>query len=217
MKMKPRTTTKNTRALLYRRFIGLEKSSSLNALYKTTRRDEITGQNITEYWTFDCGTAEFSIVPEDVNIQGATITTINSFPETNSLPPTILHYQGSYFRYNSELGWQKVDDVQSSGIVLLNATFNNIAQYQTNKYYYVKSFDYVIKGSIDGTTAQYIRGNIIPLTTLNIKHFDDSVNLKEDDLVVVNGRLYSVESPSKSYKQQPRNYCVYYATLNSIL
>lgn len=211
MKMKPRTTTKNTRALLYRRFIGLEKSSSLNILYKTTTN------GVVEYWSFDCKTLEFNRLPQDIDTQGASITTINSFPEENSLPPTILHYQGTYFRYNSELGWQKIDDVQSSGIVLLNAAFNNIAQYQTNKYYYVKSFDYVIKGSIDGTTAQYIRGNIIPLTTLNIKHFDDSIDLKEDDLVVVNGRLYSVESPSKSYKQQPRNYCVYYATLNSIL
>ena len=100
---------------------------------------------------------------------------------------------------------------------LLSATFNNIAKYQTNKYYYVGSFDYMIKGSVGGTTTQYIKGNIIPLTSLNIKYFDDSINLAVDDLVVIDKKLYAVENPEIVKKMQPKAFNIYFATLNSIL
>lgn len=99
---------------------------------------------------------------------------------------------------------------------ILSAKFNNIAKYQTNKYYYVGSFDYMIKGSIEGTTAQYIKGNIIPLKSLNIKYSDD-IELSPDDLVVIENRLYSVENPETVLKQQPKPYKIYFATLNNIL
>lgn len=99
---------------------------------------------------------------------------------------------------------------------ILNAKFNNIAKYQTNKYYYIGSFDYMIKGSIDGTITQYIKGNIIPLKSLNIKYSDD-VELSPDDLVVIENRLYSVENPETVLKQQPKPYKIYFATLNNIL
>jgi hypothetical protein len=95
--------------------------------------------------------------------------------------------------------------------------FNNVSKYQINKYYYVGSFDFVIKGSIEGTTTQYIKGNIIPLTAMNIKHYNDDIKLSVDDLVVVEGRLYSVENPETVYKQQPKKYSIYFATLNSVL
>ena len=86
-----------------------------------------------------------------------------------------------------------------------------------NKYYYTGSFDYMIKGSVSGVTTQPIRGNITPLTSLNIKYFDDSVNLSPHDLVVIDGHLYSVENPETSIKQMPKPYKIYFATLNSIL
>jgi hypothetical protein len=100
---------------------------------------------------------------------------------------------------------------------LLNATFNNIAKYQTNKYYYVGNFDFTIKGSIEGATARYIKGNIIPLKSLNIKYYEDNIDLSVDDLVVVDGHLYSVENPETSIKQQPKPFKIHFATLNSIL
>ena len=102
-------------------------------------------------------------------------------------------------------------------IPLLSATFNNIGKYQTNTYYYVGSFDYMIKGTISGTTTQFIKGNIIPLTSLNIKYFDDDIDLAPDDLVVIEGHLYSVENPETVLKQLPKPFKVHFATLNSIL
>ena len=200
MKLKPRTTTQNTRALVYRRFIGLEKSLSLSIIYNTISDGK--------FWTFDNLTLNFSSITLAEIPQGSKITQVSDFS-------SVLQYQDKYFRYNG-LEWQNISEL-GQDITLLSATFNNIAKYQTNKYYYVGSFDYVIKGSIEGTTSQYIKGNIIPLTSLNIKHFDDSINLSADDLVVIDKALYSVENPETDIKQQPRKYNVYVATLNSVL
>ena len=102
-------------------------------------------------------------------------------------------------------------------MTLLSALYNNVGKYQTNKYYFSGSFDYMIKGSIEGTTSQYIKGNILPLTSLNIKYFDDDISLSVDDLVVIDGKLYSVEDPETTIKQQPKPFKIYFATLNSIL
>jgi hypothetical protein len=52
---------------------------------------------------------------------------------------------------------------------------------------------------------------------MNIKHYNDDIKLSVDDLVVVEGRLYSVENPETVYKQQPKKYSIYFATLNSVL
>lgn len=208
MRLKPKSTTKNPRALLYKRFIGLEKSVNLNIVYNTT--DGL-------FWTFDNQTLEFTQVESSALGQGTTITRVNQFPESNNIQPTILNYQGTYFRYNIDLGWEKTTNVSDLGLTLLNASFNNVARYQTNKYYFAGSFDFVIKGSIEGTTAQYIKGNIIPLTSLNIKHYEDSIKLYPDDLVVVDGHLYSVENPETVIKQQPKPFKIYFATLNNIL
>jgi hypothetical protein len=129
---------------------------------------------------------------------------------------TILQFQSIYFKYNGS-DWVKTTNITGEGITLLSATFNNIAKYQMNKYYFAGSFDYVIKGSIEGTTTQYIKGNIMPLTALNIKHYNDSIKLAEDDLVVIDKHLYSVENPSITQKRLPRAFRIYFATLNSIL
>lgn len=200
MKLKPRTTTQNTRALVYRRFIGLEKSLTLSIIYNTISDGK--------FWTFDNLELKFSQLQQNDIPQGSKITQISDFS-------SILQYQDKYFRYNG-LEWQNISEL-GQNVTLLSATFNNIAKYQTNKYYYVGSFDYVIKGSIGGTTTQYVKGNIIPLTSLNIKYFDDNINLSPDDLVVIDKGLYSVENPETDIKQQPRKYNVYFATLNSIL
>ena len=86
-----------------------------------------------------------------------------------------------------------------------------------NKYYYVGSFDFMIKGSVEGTTAQFIKGNILPLSSMNIKYFTDDITINHDDLVVVDKRLFSVEDTEMDIKYNPKPYKVYFATLNSIL
>lgn len=201
MKLKPKSTTKNPKALVYKRFLGLEKSINLQTIYQTTI-DSL-------FWTFDCLTLTFSQIESDLIPQTSTIVSITDITK-------ILQYQNKYFRYTGTK-WEEITDLPSSGITLLSATFNNIAKYQTNKYYYYASFDFMIKGSIEGTTAQYIKGNIIPLTALNIKHFDDNINLSPDDLVVIENKLYSVENPETVLKQQPKPFKIYFATLNNIL
>lgn len=201
MRLKPKSTTKNPKALLYKRFIGLEKSVNFNIVYNTVS-DGL-------FWTFDNLTLEFTQVESSALPQDITIVQIQAFS-------SVLNYQGTYFRYNDLNGWEKITDLASS-VTLLSASFNNVAKYQVNKYYFVGSFDYVVKGSIEGTTAQYIKGNIISLTSLNIKHFDDNIKLSADDLVVVDGHLYSVENPETVIKQQPKPFNVYFATLNNIL
>ena len=201
MKLKPKSTTRNPKALHYKRFISLEKSINLNIVYKTV------SDNL--FWTFDNITLTFTQVPSDLVPQGATQVSVNN-------AVTILQYQSTYFNYVAT-GWQKITNIGSAGITLLNASFNNIAKYQTNKYYYVNSFDFMIKGSIEGTTAQYIKGNIIPLTALNIKFFDDDIDLAPDDLVVIENKLFSVENPETVIKQQPKPFKIYFATLNNIL
>lgn len=199
MKLKPKSTVKNPLALQYKRFIGLEKSINLQTIYNT--EDGI-------FWSFDNLTLVFSKIESTLIPSTSKVIQVYDFS-------SVLQYQDKYFRYNG-LEWQKIDQLNQD-ITLLSATFNNIAKYQTNKYYFVGSFDYVIKGSIEGTTVQYVKGNIIPLTSLNIKYFSDDIDLSTDDLVVIDGRLYSVENPETSIKQQPKPYKIHFATLNSIL
>lgn len=201
MRMKFKSTTLSPRALLYKRFIGLEKSINLATVYHTLSNDMM--------WTFDNLNMTFSTIDSDEIPYETTIVPIEDFK-------SVLQYQKSYFRFNG-IEWVEVKDTDEDGIALLSATFNNISRYQTNKYYYAGSFDCMVKGSVEGTNTQYIKGNVIPLTSLNIKHFDDNIRLCQDDLVVLDGRLYSVENPETDIKHQPRDYNIYFATLNSIL
>ena len=203
MRLKPKSTVKNPLALQYKRFIGLEKSINLQTIYKTTIN------NKSLFWSFDNLTLTFSQIESSLIPSTSKIVQITPFT-------SILQYQDNYFRYNDALGWQKVEDL-GQNTTLLSAGFNNIGKYQTNKYYFVGSFDYIIKGSISGTTTQYVKGNIIPLTSLNIKFFSDDIELTQDDLVVIDGRLYSVENPETTIKQQPKPFKIHFATLNSIL
>ena len=199
MKLKPKSTVKNPKALVYKRFIGLEKTLNLNAVYKTTTDNLL--------WVFDNNSLNFTQIESSLMPLGATTISVTG--------TTILQYLTTYFQYTLQ-GWEKVTNISGQGITLLNAKFGNVAKYQTNKYYYAGSFDYMIKGSIEGTTVQYIKGNIIPLTALNIKYFDD-VELSPDDLVVIENHLYSVENPETVLKQQPKPFKIYFATLNNIL
>lgn len=199
MRLKPRTTVNNPRALLYKRFTGIEESESLSHVYKTISDNLL--------WTFDNIKLQFNLVSASEIDSRTAITLVIDFD-------TILVYQGTYFQYNG-LNWQNVTNM--GGIETLNLQFNNIGKYQTNQYYYVGSFDYMVKGSIEGTTTQYMKGNILPLTSMNIKYFDDDVNLEVGDLVVIDGHLYSVENPETVLKQMPRPFKVHFATLNSIL
>ena len=200
MRMKFKSTTLNPKALLYKRFISLEKSATLNCVYKTFDN---------ALWGFDSVNSIFYSIDADLVPNGANIVEISTSSK-------YLQYLTTYFYYDATNGWVSTTTLPS-GVTLLSAKFDNVAKYQLNKYYYVGSFDYMLKGSISGTTTQYIKGNIIPLTSLNIKYFTDDLKVSVDDLVVIENRLFSVENPEEVRKLQPKPYSLYFATLNSVL
>lgn len=198
MKLKPKSTVHNPLALVFRRFTVINESFTVENIYMTVADNK--------YWVFDNQKLSF------IEVGNAVIST--STKVTNVFNYNVLQYQKLYFKYNGA-SWESIEDI--SGLTLLSALYNNVGKYQTNKYYFSGSFDYMIKGSIEGTTSQYIKGNILPLTSLNIKYFDDDISLSVDDLVVIEGKLYSVEDPETTIKQQPKPFKIYFATLNSIL
>lgn len=198
MKLKPKSTVHNPLALVFRRFTVINESFTVENIYMTAADNK--------YWIFDNQKLSF------VEVDNAVISA--STKVTNVFNYNVLQYQKLYFKYNGA-SWESIEDI--SGLTLLSALYNNVGKYQTNKYYFSGSFDYMIKGSIEGTTSQYIKGNILPLTSLNIKYFDDDISLSVDDLVVIDGKLYSVEDPETTIKQQPKPFKIYFATLNSIL
>lgn len=198
MKLKPRSTVHNPYAILYKRFTAIDSSFVVANIYNTA----VDGK----YWVFDNATLSFTEITNPAITANTVVNVVTSV--------TVLQYQNTYFKY-ADGAWGTITD--TTGFTLLSASYNNIGKYQTNRYYFAGTFDYIIKGSIEGTTSQYIKGNIIPLTSLNIKYFDDDINLSVDDLVVISGRLYAVENPEKTIKQQPKPFNIYFATLNSIL
>ena len=198
MTLKPKSTVHNPLALVFRRFTVINESFTVENIYMTVADNK--------YWVFDNQKLSF------IEVDNAVIST--STKVTNVFNYNVLQYQKLYFKYNGA-SWESIEDI--SGLTLLSALYNNVGKYQTNKYYFSGSFDYMIKGSIEGTTSQYIKGNILPLTSLNIKYFDDDISLSVDDLVVIDGKLYSVEDPETTIKQQPKPFKIYFATLNSIL
>ena len=198
MKLKPKSTVHNPLALVFRRFTVINESFTVENIYMTVADNK--------YWIFDNQKLSFTEVDNAVISASTKVTNVFNY--------NVLQYQKLYFKYNGA-SWESIEDI--SGLTLLSALYNNVGKYQTNKYYFSGSFDYMIKGSIEGTTSQYIKGNILPLTSLNIKYFDDDISLSVDDLVVIDGKLYSVEDPETTIKQQPKPFKIYFATLNSIL
>ena len=203
--LKPKKTTFNARALVYRRITGLEKARGYLVAYKCLKVDNVT----YDYFLFDYDKQEFI----EFNINDAIPTS-----EVVVTSSTQVFQSGSNYFYWDKVQnkWLKTNTLPS-GSTLASAGYSNIAKYQTNKYVYVGSIDYVITGSIEGTRTQIIKGAIMHLTSMNIKYYDDSLLLDEEDLVVIDGRLYSVESPDCTIKHTPRPYKIYSVTLNSIL
>lgn len=199
MILKAKSLAGQQRAYLYKRFIAIENSAVLNTAYKT--EDNI-------YWYFDNKIEDFVKIDNLPNMSNVQIIDVSN-------GKTILQYNQYYYRYLN-FKWEKVTEL-GDDVVLLSAKYSNIGRYQTCKYYYVTSFNYVTSGTISNTTTQYLRGNVFDLQVLNIKYYNDYVDLKAEDLIVIGNRLYSVENPETSIKLQPRIYKIYYATLNSIL
>ena len=194
MFMKPKSTTQNPRALLYKRYTNIEKSNSLKAVYKTSDN---------KYWIFNYENLEHPF--EKVEPTGFPLNVTSSTRLSYStLDITVV------YKYTNK--WVQANDTPN-----LSAKFSNIGKYQTNKYYYAGSFDYVKKGAIEGSTTQYIKGNIMPITSMSIQHYNDYIHLEQDDLVVINKHLFAVQNPVEDHKHQPKDFTIYSADLISIL
>jgi len=196
MYLKPKNNTRQPKALLYRRFISLESSRNLKYLYQT---------DDSKYWTFDYDELGFVEFTETVPA-GTTVVEIIS--------TTVLTYLDYYMYYTTE--WVVTESLDTTGYSLLSVAYNNVGKYQTNKYYYMGNFGYMIKGDVVNVIGQRIKGLIVPMENFTIRTFSDSVKIKPDDLVVIGKKLYSIGDIGTSIKK-PANYKIYYATLNSIL
>ena len=196
MRLKPKSSAQNPRAMLYRRFTSLEDSFSKKVVY-------LTDDN--KYWFFDAGKNVFT--ETETISQTSTVIEVQSGTSFFYFNKTVWFYSGNAWHFaTSEVTGE-----------LLNVAFANVAKYQTNKYYFVGSFDFMMKGGESGSTIQYIKGLITPQTTMNIRTFDDTLEVRPDDLVVVDGSLYAVEDPEIVYKRMPKKFGVYFMTLNNIL
>lgn len=216
MRLKPKTTVGKTRALLYKRFIGIEQAfhqlDQTIVYYAQYRTDK--GGIVTRSWYFDRISQQFIDVPSGVEPDQQIRLTVGAV-YTSGQYYFVLHSRivGQGVSYT----WERSETLPDTVQTLRGIGFANVGRYQTNKYYFAGSFDFMVKGSMEGTTTQYIKGNITPLTSFNIVHYNDYVQLSPDDLVVIDGHLYSVENPDRTLKHQPKDYFIYHATLNSIL
>lgn len=197
MILKPRKTILNPKAILFKRFISIEKSVSLSNVFYTV--------DDAKYWVFDY----ITMTMQNVDIDASLSNVINVVSGT-----TVLDFGGTYLYY---LNYEWLTLADATGYTLTTLGFNNIAKYQTNKYVNIGEFDYIIEEEITESTTQYLKGNIMPLVSFNIKYFNDDLHLTQDDLVVIKGHLYSVERPITAHKHFPKDYNIYYATLNCIL
>lgn len=196
MILKPKATTFNPKAKLFRRYNDITVA---NAVYYST--------SDLRFWYFDANDFAFKEITDNDEI-----ITITANDDIISVENGVNYgYYSQVFQYNGT-SWVK----QTVNL----PTFINsgvIGKYQTNKYYYICDFDYVVKGAIEDGKVQNIKGNILPIVSLNIKFFNDNIQLQPDDLVVIDNRLFSVENPVTDHKHMPRDYKVHFATLNSIL
>lgn len=254
MFLKPKSTTNNPPALLYKRFTQIEQSF-------TRFSADITDGYITQivfagYRAFMIDADKYSFFNEYIDGKplpkaGETIEVYTTDSPDVPVSATVIRWNTAISdssgivtdespipkktaTYADNKGIFKIGDtLYSVGIPaevfvnnetqrqespqLLSELFSNVAKYQTNKYYFAGSFDYMIKGSSDSATTQFSTGLISPLRTMTIRTFSDYPEITEEDLVVVNGALYSIESIEVSRKQLPKPFNIYFLTLNSIL
>lgn len=92
-----------------------------------------------------------------------------------------------------------------------------IGVYDTNNYVRYMEFDYMITSKIDISEVQYLKGLMSEEITFDIQYTSDKLGvLHNDDLVIIENRLYQVENPQKLIRRLPRPYYTYVATLKSI-
>lgn len=211
MFIKPRKTNLNPHALVYRRLTHLEKSRNTLIVFKC-----LNHKGAYRYFVFDLTKEGF----DEIDINSLTIEPQKIIVVTTSTQ--VFQNADKYYTWvglaNEGNGtWNKSDTKPQNVTTLKETGYSNVAKYETNEYIFVGGFDYTIKGEVIGARTQQLKGNIMPLTSLNIQYYNDYINLDVDDLVVLNGQLFSVENPNYDVKHLPKDFKIYSCTLNSIL
>ena len=205
MNLKPKKTTFNTPALVYRRFSRIERSRENLIAYNC-----LGYPNSHYYFVFDTEKGFVSISSEVYSTATKVISVTSS--------TQIFQYQNKYYQWNTiQKKWIESDTLPIGYTTLAQTGWSNMGKYQMNAYYFVGQVDFIITGEVAGTKTQPIKGIIMDLESMNIKYYNDDIVIGEEDLVVVDGKLYSAESPDFAIKHMPRPYIIRYVTLNSIL
>lgn len=117
--------------------------------------------------------------------------------------------------------FKRYTDTKESATTLNDYMKDNaitISKYDTNNYVKYKTFDYSITSKIDIAEVQYLRGLMAEEITFDIRYTNDDLGLlHNDDLVVIDNRLYQVINPQKIMRRLPKPYYIYTCTLKSIL
>lgn len=203
MKLKPKIQMQEPRALLYKKYIALKRSSNYEVVYKTTD---------TKYWQFNGDNKTFE---ELTGVQESAFGEVVAVSNTTSV---MFKELSAVYNFEYNLITHKwYSSTPIAGFPVLSLRFSNVAQYDFNKYYLHKSFVYVKQGGVEQQKLQFIRGNKVVSTTMEIKHSNDNLNATTDDLVVINHRLYSIESMAIDHVHQPRDYAIYTMVLQEIV
>lgn len=233
MFLKPKNTALLPKALVFKRYTHIESSFGGTCIYKTIPINDNDTFN-PQYFVWNKETFNFVNVTEQV-IANTFTGKIVDIGGTQEVARTLVYTDKrswAVFRYEITAGtisdpiafeWKMVENnslanapAPTDASTNADIVSSNIVVYQKNVYYYHGSFDYMLKGEKEGTKIQYIKGNILPLTSFNIKYYTDGIDLREDDLVVIDGRLFSVEDPSTDKKYSPKPFFIHYAILNNI-
>jgi hypothetical protein len=191
MKLKFKNTTLSPRAIVYKRYTDIEKAFSLESVYQTID---------SKLWVFNADTESF----EETNFKPLKLIQVGQ--------NTVLGYKQKRFSYSVANGWGETDNASN-----LAVKYGNIANYQINQYFLHGTFAYVRKGKENEVISSMVKGAYSVLHSFDIQHYNDFIDLTIDDLVVVDNRLYKIESIDKDHKHQPKDFTIYYATLTSIL
>lgn len=198
---KPKSTTKLPLAMLYKRYVAIESAFGKNFVYYVV--DNLK----RKYFIFDSVNEDFIEIREDEK---------GTAQEVQILHNRAFSYNDKYYKYNvATKKIEKIDNSDSFYVGIIKDS-PNIGKYQLNKYYYASSFQFTINGDIEESVIQSIKGLMSPLTSLTIKTYSD-IDIKVDDLVVINKRLYHIESVSKTVKRMPKAFVITTLIINSIL
>lgn len=197
---KPKSTTKLPLAMLYKRYVAIESAFGKNSVYYVNAKDRL------KYFIFNSVDGVFIEIEED------EVGTASLFHLTYQ----VLTFNNKYYKYNAIT--QKIEETKKDSDKDLAKISDapTIGKYQLNKYYYASSFQFTINGDIEESVIQSIKGLMSPLTSLTIKTYSD-IDIKADDLVVINKRLYHIESVSKTVKRMPKAFVITTLIINSIL